>query len=782
TENGSFAYATGSGEALLQRSFEAPFCFTAWYHVSGVGRPQLFFHASREGSYFRSFHFSSEPLVGFWHKVVYPETLTGLVNVSISSRTSDAEGRTFVALDDVTVEPGPCPPAPMNGSCDFDWNDACGYIVGKGPDLWQLNQWTKSGTTWMPSGDVTAGHEGGFAIFTPPAGIRPKGLLSSPQLEGHTGRRCLQFYYYISKGTKNTLPYGLHVFVTGQNGSRFRIWGLSGNSLLHDVWSPAQASFNSTSSFQLNFECSVESDSHKGFYCGLDYVRLTDCAPPQGNNQDCDFEGGLCSWMNLGGTYNDNELWTIGGGTIKTTLPKPSKDHTLGTSSGSYLFFSEFEQIKGAKGQLVSEAILSADPATNCMEFRYIVAGDKATKLRVTSTSLGNDMKNAKNFDLLWEAEGGKFDTWLLGRIALSENTRVIFEAVAGSGNPPGYVALDDIEVFTNDSCETFPKTASANAAVGLLLNCNFRRQSYCNWSFKPRERSVAWRFGSGSMPETNIGPTPLPAGTTGTFIFTNRATTVKNRGALLLISPKVPRQTQPVCATFSYHIFGALSAYTKVSLVTDDTGDGRPGSLKSVPFIYHMDRSAIDRWFTVRRTLDMKSKFNEITMQIGSNEERPSEMAFGPVEFTTGACEIVTDSSGWCDFEYDTCEWMLSDPSGGWTRRSKTWDSFHSQPRSGPPDSHSFLELKKTPSTKSSTVTSPWFQGSPEPQCLKFWYRRDRLSLGKIVVELVPAGDSPSSVIWEQPPYPKRDWMLALVPIVYKKEFQVGWTRPGKT
>lgn len=36
---------------------------------------------------------------------------------------------------------------------------------------------------------------------------------------------------------------------------------------------------------------------------------------------------------------------------------------------------------------------------------------------------------------------------------------KVIFEAVTGSGNPPGYIALDDLTVFTNDSCETFPKT-----------------------------------------------------------------------------------------------------------------------------------------------------------------------------------------------------------------------------------------------------------------------------------------------------------------------------------
>ncbi|KAG0412307.1 hypothetical protein HPB47_010550, partial [Ixodes persulcatus] len=525
----------------------------------------------------------------------------------------------------------------------------------------------------------------------------------------------------------------------------------------------------------LDFECYAGAGPHNGFYCGLDYVRLTECARPQDkSNQDCDFEGGFCSWMNLGGSNGYYGLWTRGGGATKTTLPKPSKDHTLGTSTGSYLFCSSFEEIKGATAQLVSEAILSKGQATNCLEFRYIVAGDKGAKLRVKTTSLANDVKDAKNHQLLWEAEAGEFDTWLLGRVALSDKSRVIFEAVTGSGNPPGYIALDDLRVFINDSCETFPKTDAETRAVDHLLDCHFQDQSLCKWSFEPRDSSVVWRFGSKSLPETNIGPTPLPPETPGTFIFTNRAMIVKNRGSLYLTSPMVPRQAQPVCATLRYHFFGGLGAYIRVSLVTDDKGDGSPGSVKTTPFIYHMDRVSVDRWFTVRRTLGMKSKSNEIKVQIGSNEERPSEMAFGPMEFTSGACQVVTDSLGTCDFEYDTCGWTLSDPSSGWRRQSNGEKFLHSHTRSGPPDSNSFLELQRGRATNDSAVTSPWFQGHSEPYCLRFWYRRDNLSLGKIVVELDSAGGGQPVVVWKQPPYPKSDWMLALVPIAHLEEFKV--------
>lgn len=40
---------------------------------------------------------------------------------------------------------------------------------------------------------------------------------------------------------------------------------------------------------------------------------------------------------------------------------------------------------------------------------------------------------------------------------------QVIFEALAGSGKSLGYVALDDIKVYANESCETLPKTVPGN-------------------------------------------------------------------------------------------------------------------------------------------------------------------------------------------------------------------------------------------------------------------------------------------------------------------------------
>lgn len=667
--------------------------------------------------------------------------------------------------------------APQEGSCNFDWGDTCGYSVGNRSGLWQLNHWKASDSdiSWTITQDVTVGHGGGFAIFKPSLGTNPVGVLSSPKVRGHTGRQCLQFYYYVSQGTTKNIPHALRVFVTGHDGSRLPIWGLSGDALFHERWSPAQASFDGGPTIQLDFVCSLGSGQQRGFYCGLDYVRLSDCSRPQGSgNHDCNFEEGLCSWMNLRYDYVDSGIWTLAGGTTKTTVPKPSKDHTLGTSAGSYVFYSSFQQIKGAKAQLVSEAVVSAGQATNCMEFQYIVAGGKDSKLLVKSTSMFKNIDYDKIQDVIWEAGGGEFDTWLLGRIALSDKTRVIFEAVTGTEKERGYIALDDIRIYANDSCETFPKPSPQNTPVDELLNCDFGEWTLCKWAFNPRDSSVAWRFGNRYSPETSIGPTALPAGTKGTFIFATGAMIAKNHGPLLLTSPKVPRQTQPVCATFRYHLFGALGTVMRVSLVNEDKAEKGHRRVVYQSFLFHAGRTTVDRWFTVQRNLNMNAEFNTIKLMIGSNGNKPSEMAIGPVEFASGACQFLTDSLGWCDFEYDTCDWTLDGTSNGWRRNPNLLRGYNSHARSGPPDSNAFLELRTYREGNGSTVTSPWFQGRLEPQCLKFWYKRGKPNLGKIVVELTVSGTKKSSVIWEQPPYPQDDWMLARVPIVSQEKLKV--------
>ncbi|KAG0421320.1 hypothetical protein HPB47_002780, partial [Ixodes persulcatus] len=544
---------------------------------------------------------------------------TGQWNLNRWIRIGTAASR--ITAVDVTTGFG----APKDGSCDFDWGDACGYNVGNETGQWNLNRWIRIGTaaSRITAVDVTTGFGEEFVMAAREVLPVPPALLLL-LLDDSLSSSCTSGFRHCGNLRQKLLSHSCRSCVEHVLAPRSR------KRLRNDRGGGGKGIPG-----EVEFECSHEPGSYIGFYCAVDYVQLSDCSRPQANhNLDCDFEEGLCAWLNVEGDGVGRAEWTLGGGTTKTTLPKPSMDHTLKTANnGSYLFFSNFMKRKGTKAHVVSEAIISGSQATDCMDFWYIVAGDEGTKLRV------------------------------------------IFEALAGFGGSLGYVALDDIKVYANESCETLPKT--------------------------------------------------LPGHVEGDYIFASQATILENRGALVLTSPMVPEQTQPVCGIFRYHMFGALGAFLQISL-EKNTGDGSPGSIEKHFFVDHRGRSRL------------------------------------------------------CDFEYDTCQWNLGDASTGWKLQSNSLSGFHSHIRSGPPDSHSFLELQKNRATNDSVVTSPSFQGRTEAQCLKFWYRRDNVALGRIVVELVPEDGSQRNVLWEQPPYPKVDWMLARVPIAYQKEFQVVFKTNG--
>lgn len=89
---------------------------------------------------------------------------------------------------------------PRDGSCDFDWGDACGYSVGNSSEVWNLRDGTmpvaKAFQTYGP--DATVGTiTGGYAYYMPRHHSRASGVLTSVTLEPSPRDRCLEFYYFI---------------------------------------------------------------------------------------------------------------------------------------------------------------------------------------------------------------------------------------------------------------------------------------------------------------------------------------------------------------------------------------------------------------------------------------------------------------------------------------------------------------------------------------------------------------------------------------------------------
>ncbi|XP_040066398.1 apical endosomal glycoprotein-like [Ixodes scapularis] len=190
---------------------------------------------------------------GSWHKVVYPEKRVGIVQFTIAALLDGTSESTTFAVDDLTFKSGPCDPAPKDGSCDFDWGDACGYTVGNGTSQWRIADRSKNlfSEGWLVPTDVSTGSKGGYVHHTAPNGKRSTAVLSSPKVNPKSKYQCLHFYYYIGAATPWAYAYGLVVSLSSSSKDIRILWHGTRDSLVTGTWIAAQVSFNVKNNFQV---------------------------------------------------------------------------------------------------------------------------------------------------------------------------------------------------------------------------------------------------------------------------------------------------------------------------------------------------------------------------------------------------------------------------------------------------------------------------------------------------------------------------------------------------
>lgn len=109
----------------------------------------------------------------------------------------------------------------------------------------------------------------------------------------------------------------------------------------------------------------------------LDDISLRN-GPCSALQDTCDFENNdLCDWRNL----NSSDFsWLLNQGPTSSSGTGPSKDHTLNSYQGHYIFIETSSPArKGWKAQLASEPTLASKPA--CVDFWYHMRGYVISKL-----------------------------------------------------------------------------------------------------------------------------------------------------------------------------------------------------------------------------------------------------------------------------------------------------------------------------------------------------------------------------------------------------------------
>ncbi|XP_049268921.1 MAM and LDL-receptor class A domain-containing protein 1-like [Rhipicephalus sanguineus] len=259
-----------------------------------------------------------------------------------------------------------------------------------------------------------------------------------------------------------------------------------------------------------------------------------------------------------------------------------------------------------------------------------------------------------------------------------------------------------------------------------------------------------------------------------GGMIHVTRASLVNNVGLLRLSSTIMGRQPQLICLTTWYHMFGGRGLILGLSARKTVASAGL--NWQRSPLFYQYGRTTADIWYKVQRTINMNGSHNQLAFDVTllPRATNDSVVALGPVEAVPGACDVVTDGEGYCDFEFDDCDWKSTD---GWRRQIKAM-AFTDPVRgsqSGPDNSAYVLTATRASSSPSGAlVTSPELPGEKNPQCFEFWYQQTGAKGAELQVEVMANGKS--EVLWKKPLKPVTNyWMLGRVQIIQEKEFKVG-------
>ncbi|XP_072269512.1 MAM and LDL-receptor class A domain-containing protein 1 [Pyxicephalus adspersus] len=174
---------------------------------------------------------------------------------------------------------------------------------------------------------------------------------------------------------------------------------------------------------------------------------IDDCGDRSDENNctselQCDFEDGLCNWVQ---DTEDDFDWTRNQGQTPTLDTGPMKDHTLGTARGHYLYIETSEpQMYKNQAVLLSpeiDATINNNNKTCIFRFHYHMFGRQIYSLAIYKRT----MRNTRG-QLLWQAFGNKGNRWLKKVVYINSSSpfQLLITGMVGDGFT-GDIGIDDL-------------------------------------------------------------------------------------------------------------------------------------------------------------------------------------------------------------------------------------------------------------------------------------------------------------------------------------------------
>lgn len=386
--------------------------------------------------------------------------------------------------DPWTTAAPPTPTPSLFPACNFE-EDLCGWTLDLGNYPWRHVDLAVLAAEDRPRPNSA---EGKFLY----AAGRPnmedeKTVVRSPTRPGVEACMAFRFSIFHNEGIS-----ALRVFAMAGGSEPEPVWELVGYSHdTNDLWDLGQVKVIATEVY-IEMEGGIKTDG----YAALDnfvFEQRAECptfpsyANPSYSSTTtaetttrpafpaCDFEEGECGWTATDGPVR----WTR-----VDNSQLAANNQTQPPSGHGY-----FEYVDGNVGEAGEAALLMSpflsSSAQTCLIFFFNIVHDGGIKALRIKTQEQDGYQ-----DYIWELSEfsqESDDRWELGQTSVIA-PQIMFEAVRGSVNNGGYVAIDNVEFDGNipvAECVVFPPEAvfkPTDTPPILLPDCDFE-EDLCGWS-----------------------------------------------------------------------------------------------------------------------------------------------------------------------------------------------------------------------------------------------------------------------------------------------------------
>ncbi|XP_058879430.1 MAM and LDL-receptor class A domain-containing protein 1-like [Acipenser ruthenus] len=725
-------------------------CVSFWYHIYGSNIGTLNFITKQEGKSEKVRWTRSATQGNKWNFADFhiPETNT-FVQFIFEAVPGGTQGS--IAIDDVVITESINGSCPAERECTFETSRCNLKDVAGGSFNWTRITREISTNTSSPLEDHTLGTAYGFYLSTQiwKQASRNEGRIATRLYKPtpYSGE-CLQFWYYMKGENIGTF----NIYLQKHRQLKALLWNQTGNQ--GDLWRHGRVTVQSPDSqYQIIFE-GVAGTGHEGDIAIDDLLLLNGPCPPDGF---CDFETGLCGWLNV--VTEDDIDWTWNSGITPSSTHGPLVDHTTNSALGHYLFIKNNPMIGGRKtAHLLSEYMEPS--ATACLVFWYHM-----DMISFAEGTLTVYIKDYEGLRAIWNAKGNHGKIWLEAQVDYNSSShyQIVIEGKHGHAMDAGSTSLDDIYIEKYLSCSDMALTTAIPTTMeptqpASPQDCSFEH-GLCNWQQETND-TFDWERQTGSaviLPENG----PLFDHTVGNIegfylIISSQGTA----NEAVISGPMISDATQ-LCLSFWYYMFGSSVSTLAVLVHTESHPD-------SVVWTRRGTQSA--SWINARVTIRMLD-MHKIKLSGKTSSKSHGFIAIDDISVMEGECV----SQGTCGFEtLSVCNYEQD--------ITADTDWVHTKGLgSGPPADHTYSTDKgyfmavfgdDLVKRQTAQLLSPEYTPTME-SCVRFWYWLAADSTSVFSVHIMQNKELGLD-LWALSGNPSQDWDVAQITVSSALNFRI--------